>query len=93
MSEFLNTKTFFLKDIHLIHVNKIQYTVPWTYLINDLHGKKIKGSFYEKELQKTGQKEFRIKKVIKKKGNKLQVKWKVMAIVLIAGLMKKTYYK
>ena len=57
-------------------VNKVQNTIPWTYLINDLNGEKIMGSFYEKELQKTDQKEFRIKKVIKKKGNKLYVKWK-----------------
>ena len=33
-------------------------------------------TFYEKELQKTNQKEFRIEKVIKRKGNKLYVKWK-----------------
>ena len=57
-------------------VNKIQNTVPWTYLINDLHGEEIKDSFYVKELQKTVQKEFRIEKVIKKKGSKLYVKWK-----------------
>ena len=31
-------------------VNKIHNTVPWTYLINDLNGEEIKGSFYEKEL-------------------------------------------
>ena len=57
-------------------VNKIQITVPWTYLINDLNGEEIKGSFYEKELQKADQKEFRIEKFIKKKGDKLYVKWK-----------------
>ena len=57
-------------------VNKLQSTVPWTYLINDLNGEEIKGSFYEKELQKTNQEEFRIEKVIKKKGDKLYVKWK-----------------
>ena len=57
-------------------VNKIQNTVPWTYLFNDLNGEEIKGSFYEKELQKTDQKEFRIEKVTKKKGNELYVKWK-----------------
>ena len=34
------------------------------------------GSFFEKELQKTDQKEFRIEKVTKKKGNKLFVKFK-----------------
>ena len=34
------------------------------------------GSFYEKELQKTSQKEFRIEKVIKRKSHILYVKWK-----------------
>ena len=38
--------------------------------------KKIVCSFYEKELQKTNQKELRIEKAIKRKGNKLHVKWK-----------------
>ena len=57
-------------------INKMQETVPCTYLINDLKGEEIKGSFYEKELQKTNQKEFKIEKVIKKKGNKLLVKLK-----------------
>ena len=33
-------------------------------------------TFYEKELQKTNQKEFRIEKVIGRKGDKLFVKWK-----------------
>ena len=50
--------------------------MPWTYVISDLNEEKIVGSFYEKELQKTNQKEFRIEKVIKKKGNTLYVKWK-----------------
>ena len=44
--------------------------------ILSLNGEEIIGSFYEKELQKTNQKDFRIEKVIKKKGNKLYVKWK-----------------
>ena len=43
-------------------INKIKNTVPWTYAISDLTGEEITGSFYEKELQKTSQKEFRIKK-------------------------------
>ena len=57
-------------------INEVKNTVPWTYLINDLKVEETKGSFYEKELQKTDQKEFRIEKVIKKKGNKLYVQWK-----------------
>ena len=71
-------------------VNKIQKTVPWTYLINDLNSEEIKGSFYEKELQKTGQKEFRIETVIKKRVMNYLFNGKVMIIVLIVGLIKKT---
>ena len=57
-------------------IKKVKNKVPWTYLINDLNGEKIIGTFYEKELQKTNQEEFRIEKVIKRKGDKLYVKWK-----------------
>ena len=57
-------------------IKKIKNTVPWTYVINDLNGEEIIGTFYENELQKTKQNEFRIEKVIKKKGDKLYVKWK-----------------
>ena len=59
-----------------IYCQKIQNTVLWTYTISDLNDEEIKGSFYEKELQKTNQKEFRIEKVIKRKENKLYVKWR-----------------
>ena len=41
--------------------------------------KKVENTYktnYEKELQKTKQREFRVGKVIKRKGNKLHVKWK-----------------
>ena len=48
-------------------IKKIKNTVPWTYVINDLNGEEIIGTFYENELQKTDQKEFRIEKVLKKK--------------------------
>ena len=44
--------------------------------IDDLNGEEIIGAFYEKEFQKTNQKQFSIEKVLKKKGNKLYVKWK-----------------
>ena len=57
-------------------VSKIKNTVPWTYIINDLKGEEIIGTFYENQLQKTNQQEFRMEKVIKKKGDKLYVKWK-----------------
>ena len=57
-------------------ISKIKNTVSLTYVINDLNGEEIIGTFYEKELQKTNQKEFRIEKVLEKKGDKLYVKWK-----------------
>ena len=57
-------------------VSKNKNTVPWTYVISDLNGEPITGSFYEKELQKTSQEKFRIEKVLKRKGDKLYVKWK-----------------
>ena len=57
-------------------IKKIKNIVPWTYVINDLNGEEITGTFYEKELQKIDQQEFRIEKVIKKKGDKLYVKWR-----------------
>ena len=57
-------------------INKIKITVPWTYIINDLNGEEIIGTFYEKELQKINQKEFRIEKVLRKKGDRVYVKWK-----------------
>ena len=60
----------------VLWLKKVKNTDPWTYFINDLTGDKIIGTFYEKELQKNNQQEFRIEKVINKKGDKLYVKWK-----------------
>ena len=53
-------------------ISKIKSTVPWTYVINE----EIIGRFYEKELKKTYQKEFRIEKVIKRKTDRLYITWK-----------------
>ena len=61
---------------NLFVIKKVKNTVLWTNVNNDLNGEEIVGTFYENELQKTNQKEFRIEKIIKKKGNKLYVKWK-----------------
>ena len=60
----------------LFVIKRIKNTVPWTYIISDLKGKEIVGTFYEKELQKTNQKEFRVEKVIKRNSNKLYGTWK-----------------
>ena len=72
---------------------KIKDTVPWTYMISHLNGEPITGSFYEKELQKTSQEKFRIKKYLKEKVINCMSNGKGMIIHLIVGLIKKTLYK
>ena len=57
-------------------IKKAKNTVPWTYVINDLNGEEIIGTYHGKELQKSNQQKFRIEKVIKKNGDKLYFKWK-----------------
>ena len=53
-------------------IKKVKNTVLWTYVIIDLNGEEIVRTFHEKELKKkTNQKECRVEKVIKRKGDKL----------------------
>ena len=56
-------------------------------MINGLNGDEITGTLYKKELQKKNQKEFRIKRVIKRKGYKVYGKEGITC--LIVGLIKK----
>ena len=54
-----------------------QNTLQWTCVIIDLTGKEIVEQFYENKFQKNkNQKEFRIEKEIRRKCDKLYVKWK-----------------
>ena len=57
-------------------IRKVKNTVPWIYVISGLNSDEIFRKFHEKELQKTNQKDLRVEKVIKRKSNKLYVKWK-----------------
>ena len=41
-------------------IKKVKIAVSWTYVISDLNGEENVGPFYEKELQKAIQKEFRV---------------------------------
>ena len=45
-------------------------------VISDFKDEKIVQKFFKKELQRTSQKEFRVKKIIKRKVDKLYIKWK-----------------
>ena len=56
------------------------------YVMNDPDGEKIVQKFYENELQKTNQKEFRIERIIKRKGNiNYMLNGKVIVVHLIVG--------
>ena len=57
-----------------------------------MNGEEITGSFYEKELQKTSQKEFRIEKVLKKKVINCMSNGKGIITHSIVGLIKKISY-
>ena len=56
-----------------VRISKCKNVFPKGYTPN---GEEILGAFYQKDLQKTNAREFRIEKVIKRKVNKLQVKRK-----------------
>ena len=74
-------------------ISKIRNAVPWTYVFSDLNGEEITGTFYEKELQETNKKEFRIEKITKRKGDNLLVKWKRYNDSFNSCINKKTLYK
>ena len=57
-------------------IKNVKSTVPWIYVISNLKGEEIFGTFYENELQNSNQNESRVEKVIKRNGNKLYAKWK-----------------
>ena len=71
-------------------VSKIKNTVPWTYVISDLNGEEITGSFYEKNCKKQIKKNSEQKKYLKEKVMNIMSNEKDMIIVLIVGLIKKT---
>ena len=57
-------------------LNKLKYILCLGHVISDLNGEQIVRTFYEKELQKSNPTEFRLEKVITKKGDKLYIKLK-----------------
>ena len=66
-----------LKDFTRALKNKKEYVDnACMYVISDINGEQIVGTFYEKDFQKTNEKGFRVEKVIKSEGNKLYLKWK-----------------
>ena len=60
----------------IFKIKKVKYTEPITYIIQDLHDNEISGNFYQEELQKTNfPNDYLVEKILKKKGNRVFVKW------------------
>lgn len=60
----------------IFKIIKAQNTCPVTYLLEDSRHNPILGAFYKEELQKTKHPEvYLVEKVLKRKGNKVFVKW------------------
>ena len=57
-------------------ISSVKATKPQTYTIKDTLGESVQGAFYEQKLQLSAQVIFRIERVLKKKKNKVFVKWK-----------------
>ena len=70
-------------------IKKVKCTVTWTCIMSDLNGEEIAGTFFEKELEKTNQKEFKVEKVIKRKIEKLYGKCKDYANYFSSWIDKK----
>ncbi|XP_022189162.2 uncharacterized protein LOC120355491 [Nilaparvata lugens] len=61
----------------LFTVRRVRPTVPVTYELEDYRGEPIEGGFYSEEIVKTKVPSvFEIEKVLRKRGNKLLVRWK-----------------
>ena len=73
--EYQNARIFLLGQKKLLLLNKLKI-LCCGHVISDLNGEEIVGTSYKKELKKANQIKFRIEKVIKKKGDKLYIKWK-----------------
>lgn len=60
----------------IFQIHKILCTNPRTYLLRDSTGQNVSGAFYEYEMMRTKYPNiFLVEKIIRRKGNKLLVKW------------------
>ena len=97
--KYQNIKLFLQKVIFQIGLQKILWlkiTVPWAYVISDFNGEETVVTLCKKELQKTNQKEFRVKKINWKSYKNcdiLYVKWKGYDNSFNSWNYRKTQYK
>ena len=68
-------------------------TIPWIYVISDLTGEEIVGTFYKKELQKQIKKSLESKNLQREKLINYILNRIAIIILLTVGQIKKTQYK
>ena len=73
---FLRTVTFEIDLKKLVWFQKLKILFRGHMLLVIIKDEGIIGTFYKKQLQKTNKKELNVEKVIKRKVDKLYVKWK-----------------
>ena len=57
-------------------IDKVVYTLPVTYKLKDYQNYPVGGGFYEQELLKVRHSDVHhIEKILRKKGNRLRLKW------------------
>ena len=66
-------------------IKKVENTVSETYVASDINIEEIVEKFFKKELQKSNQKEFRVKKVIREKAVNYMLNGEDLINRLIAG--------
>ena len=74
-------------------IKKVEHTILWKYVINDLTEKKLLELLTKGKPKKTNLKEFRTQKTAKRKDKKLYVKWKGFNNSLNSWIDKKGKYK
>lgn len=67
----IEIKNNFQKTTHQIRLKESL----WMYVFSDLNDEEIFGIFYERGMQNTSQKQFKIEKRIKRKHNRFYAKW------------------
>ena len=76
MYEYENAKIFWQQAEKVFLIKEIKDCLPRIYIISDLNDAKIVGKFYEKAMQKTGYFQLKVEKLIKRKSDRMYVKWK-----------------
>ena len=71
-------------------ITKVKNTVPWTYIVKDLDGGEIVGTFYEKKLQKIKKEDFRVENVTKENEINYVLNGKSAIVFLTVGVINRT---